>query len=152
MQVLTLDFEDDYSLIGIHSSEEDYRLAYLLNMHLKTNLTRFDKCLDFENSNAEFPLFEYQDKNNFINYYLINNKHVQLMTNEHNVGLFGGRFTSLVHLIPEKQNVDFFLQIEGCPDDEFIQDLIVQLKEINQIITSYSIDPSSLKSKEHLIF
>ena len=31
MQLLTLDLEDDYLLIGIHSTEEDYRLAYLIN-------------------------------------------------------------------------------------------------------------------------
>ena len=29
--MLTLDFEDDCALIGIHSTEEDYRLAFLLN-------------------------------------------------------------------------------------------------------------------------
>ena len=41
MQLLTLDFEVDYSLIGIHSTEEDYRLAYLLNQQLKTKFKRF---------------------------------------------------------------------------------------------------------------
>ena len=47
MPILTLDFEDDYSLIGIHSTEEDYRLAYILNKHLNTKLTRFKHNLDF---------------------------------------------------------------------------------------------------------
>ena len=74
MQHLTFDLEDDYSLIGIHSTEEDYRLAYLLNKHLKTKLMRYKQVLDFKNSTAEFPLFEYKDEKNFINYYLINNK------------------------------------------------------------------------------
>jgi len=60
MQLLTFDFEDDYSLIGIHSTEEDYRLAYLLNKHLGTKLSRFKHNLDFQDSEAEFPLFEFK--------------------------------------------------------------------------------------------
>ena len=86
MQLLTLDLEDDYLLIGIHSTEEDYRLAYLLNKHLKTKLTRFKHHLDFKNSNAEFPLFEYKDEKNFINYYLINNKYSQVVNAQNNEG------------------------------------------------------------------
>jgi len=35
MQLLTFDLEEeDYLLVGIHSTEEDYRLAYLLNKYL----------------------------------------------------------------------------------------------------------------------
>jgi hypothetical protein len=152
MPTLTLDFEDDYLLIGIHSPEEDYRLAYLLNLHLKTKLTRFKHCLDFENSEAEFPLFEYKDESNFNNYYLINNKHTQLVNNTNNEGLFGGNYSTTSYLIPEKKNVDYFLKIEGCNNENFIKNLVANLNLIKQIITSYSIEPSTLKSKDHLIF
>ena len=82
MQLFTLDLEDDYLLIGIHTTQENYRLAYLLNTHLKTKLIRFKHHLDFKNSDAEFPLFEYKDENNFINYYLINNKYSQLVNSQ----------------------------------------------------------------------
>ena len=76
MQLLTFDLEEeDYLLVGIHSTEEDYRLAYLLNKYLKIKLSRYKHNLDFENSEAEFPLFEFKDKNSFVSYYLINNKH-----------------------------------------------------------------------------
>ena len=151
MQHLTLDLEDDYSLIGIHSTEEDYRIAYLLNKNLRTKLTRFEQCLDFKDSAAEFPLFEYKDEKTFINYYLINNKHLQFVNNHNSEVLFGGNYT-VSYLIPEKKNVDFFLKIEGCNSDVFIENLVENLKKINQIITSYSLDPTTLKSKDHLIF
>ena len=151
MQHLTLDLEDDYSLIGIHSTEEDYRIAYLLNKNLNTRLTRFEQCLDFKDSTAEFPLFEYKDENTFINYYLINNKHLQFVNNHDNEVLFGGNDT-VSYLIPEKKNVDFFLKIEGCNSDAFIENLVENLKKINQIITSYPLDPATLKSRDHLIF
>lgn len=152
MPLLTLELEDDYLLIGIHSTEEDYRLAYLLNTHLKTKLIRFKHCLDFKNSSAEFPLFEYKDENNFINYYLINNKFSQLVNPQKKEGLFEGNYSTISYLIPEKKKVDFFLKIEGCNQQNLARTLVDKLNKIQQIITSYSIEPSALKSKDHLIF
>lgn len=153
MQVLTFDLEeDDYELVGIHSTEEDYRLAYLLNQHLNTKLYRFKQSLDFENSTAEFPLFEYKDENSFINYYLINNKHKTFVQNQKNAGLFGGNYSTISYLIPEKKEIDFFLKIEGCYCNKKLTSIIEKLNTINQIITSYSIEPTTLKSKDYLIF
>lgn len=154
MQLLTFNLEedDDYSLVGIHSTEEDYRLAYLINMHLKTKLTRFKHNLDFENSDATFPLFEFKDENSFINYYLINNKYKTFVQNQDNSGLFGGNYSTISYLIPEKKKIDFFLKIEGSYCKNFMKNLIEKLNAINQIITSYSIEPTTLKSKDHLIF
>ncbi|WP_372769346.1 IPExxxVDY family protein [Lutibacter sp.] len=152
MQLLTIDLEDDYSLIGIHSTEEDYRLAYLLNSFLKIKLARFKHNLDFKNSTSVFPLFEYKDEANYINYYLINNKYTELVDNQDKEGLFGGNYSTTSYLIPEKKKVDFFLKIEGCNNGDFIQNLVNDLNKINQIITSYSIAPTTLKSKENLIF
>ena len=151
MQILTFDLEDDYSLIGIHSSEDDYRLAYLINKHLNFEFTRFKHCLDFKDSTAEYPMFEYKDEEKFIDYYLINNKHLQFVSNQNNKVLFGGNYT-VSYLIPEKKKVDFFLKITGCNGDCFVENLVAQLKKIDQVITSYAIEPSDLKSKEHLIF
>jgi len=152
MPLLTLELEDDYLLIGIHSTEEDYRLAYLLNTHLKTKLIRFKHCLDFKDSNAEFPLFEYKDEHNFINYYLINNKYSQLVNPQKNEGLFEDNYSTISYLIPEKKKVDFFLKIEGSNQQNLARILVGKLNKIQQIITSYAIEPSSLKSKNHLIF
>ena len=62
MEILTLDLDEiDYSLIGIHSNKEDYKIAFLLNKHLDLRFQRFEKFLDLENSNAEFPVFEFKD-------------------------------------------------------------------------------------------
>jgi len=152
MQLLTFDLEDDYLLIGIHSTEEDYRLAYLLNKHLNTKLTRFKHHLDFKNSNAEFPLFEYKDEKIFINYYLINNKYSQVVGSKNKEGLFEGNYSTISYLIPEKKSVDYFLKIEGCNQFNTVQDLINKLNNIPQIITSYAIEPNTLRSKDHLIF
>ncbi|MBL4939979.1 MAG: IPExxxVDY family protein [Lutibacter sp.] len=152
MQLLTLDLEDDYLLIGIHSTEEDYRLAYLLNKHLNTKFVRFKHHLDFKDSVAEFPLFEYKDEHNFINYYLINNKYSTIVNTKNNNGLFEGTYSTILNLIPEKKNVDFFLKIAGCNQQNLMITLVNKLNKINQIMTSYAIDTNSLKSKNNLIF
>lgn len=152
MQFLTLDLEVDYSLIGIHSAEEDYRLAFLLNQQLKTKFNRFKADLDFENSNAVFSVFEFIDEKTFVNYYLISNKYTENIQNNENVGLFGGEFSTTTYLIQEKKKVDYFLKIEGCSTTKFIQKTVDKLNTVNQIITSYSIDPNNLKTKEYLIF
>ncbi|AMC11441.1 hypothetical protein Lupro_09265 [Lutibacter profundi] len=151
MQLLTLDLEDDYLLIGIHSTEEDYRLAYLLNKHLETKLIHYKHHLDFKNSDAQFPLFEFNDENNFMSYYLINNKYIQVVKTK-NEGLFEGDYSTISYLIPEKKKIDYFLKIKGCNQSNFVKKLVDKLNNINQIITAYAIDPNTLKSKNHLIF
>jgi hypothetical protein len=152
MEILTLDLDEiDYSLIGIHSNQEDYKIAFLLNKHLDFRFQRFEKCLDFENSNAEFPLFEFKDKNNYINYYLINNKHVQQIKAEKQ-GLFKESLSSTAYLIPEKKNVDFFLKIEGMCGTATLLNLVAKIKKAPKIITCYLVEPETLKSKNHLIF
>jgi hypothetical protein len=152
MQLLTLELEDDYNLIGIHTTEEDYRLAYLLNKHLNTRLVRFKEVLDFKDSSAEFPLFEYIDEKSFINYYLINNKHLLQVPDSDENSLFEGSYYATSYLVPEKRNVDFFLKITGNYLPNLARQLVHRLNAIDQVITSYEIDPESLKSKEHLIF
>lgn len=152
MQLLTLELEDDYLLIGIHTTEEDYRLAFLLNKHINTKLVRFKQYLDFKNSNAKFPLFEYKDDSKQLNYYLINNKYTQLASKQENKGLFDGNYSTITYLIPEKKKVDFFLKIEGCGQQSFLNNLVQKLNNIQQVITSYGIDTNLLKSKDHLTF
>jgi len=152
MQVFTFDLEDDYLLIGIHSTEEDYRLAYLINKHLNTKFIKYKDNLDFKNSNVEFPLFEYKNEKTYLNYYLINNKCLHVVNEQqYNTGLFGGNYSTTSYLLPEKKKVDFLLKIEGCTK-KYILELVDKLNKINQIITSYQIEIDTLKSKNNLIF
>ena len=60
MQVYSLDIddfnEDNYTLIGIHTALEDFKLAYLLNKNLDTHFSKANYSLDFE-SNASFSVY-----------------------------------------------------------------------------------------------
>ena len=152
LQLLTLELEDEFHLIGIHSTEEDYRLAYLMNTHLNTRLARFPEALDFIGSEASFPLFEYKDEKAFIDYYLINNKYSSLVKRTDSGSLFQDEQYETSYLVPERHTCDFFLKISGNCQGNTLTELIGKLNAIDQVITSYEIDPDQLKSKDHLIF
>ncbi len=59
--VLESDFENDFSLIAIHCSEEAYKMAYMFNKFIPLKLERKELDLDFSNKGLEvtFPIFEY---------------------------------------------------------------------------------------------
>ncbi|AOW21334.1 IPExxxVDY family protein [Urechidicola croceus] len=154
MQIHSLELADDYTLIGIHTSEEDYRLAYLLNQNLHTSFTKYKNSLDFQNRNVSFNVFEFLDERNQVTNYLISNKFIGKSTVKYPTNLFSNTETFSIkeYLISEKKNVDYFLKIEGEVSTKELYKTIEKLNNINQIITSYSIDPSNLKSKDFLIF
>ena len=88
MQIHSLDLVDDYTLIGIHTSEEDFRLAYLLNSNLQTKFTRSKFNLDFENKRASFPIFEFINEENQLASYLISNKCIGNTSENSAINLF----------------------------------------------------------------
>ena len=152
MAKLTLELEDDYSLIALHSTEEDYRLAFLLNNLFGIKFTRFKYNLDFANSNAQFSMYEFKDEQHFLDYYLISNKDTHTIHKEEKSGLFQETFSTVSYLIPEKKTTDYFIKIEGDVEPDFIKNKIDKLNSLQQIITAYLIDTNNLKSKDHLIF
>ncbi len=155
MQIHSLSLDDfsssDYNLIGIHSATEDYRLAYLLNLHLQLNLhrSRFDIDVKNKNSSALFSLYEFVDQTTENAWFLISN-YCKNNIVEHNLSLFSEHET-VSYLLSEKKKVDYFLKLEGDFSTKNIHNIIETINKIPQIITSYSIDTNKLKSKESLI-
>lgn len=155
MQVHTLqldDFsEDQYTLIGIHTTLEDYKLAYLLNQKLKTNFFRANYNLDFktEGNNASFSVYNYNNSKYDSDWHLIANIYNQEKSITNSNLLFNS--STRAYLIPEKKKVDFFIKIMGDAETNFIYETIYKIKNIQEVITSYSIDLNTLKSKNSLI-
>lgn len=143
---------DDYTLIGVHTTLNDYRLAYLLNKHLQVNFRRANYDLDFFQKNIEssYVVYEYTNTKLDQDWFLISNVFKYTLEAE-SISLFG-QSDSTSYLIPEKKKVDFFLKIEGEFDYDFIVKLIENINQIPQIIISYEIEVNSLKSKDFLIF
>lgn len=144
--------EEDYYLIGIHSTLEDFKLAYHLNNNLNTQFKRAAYNLDFEESEgkASFSVFDYVNEKYDFEWYMIANTFINQNSTNTDLELFASETKS--YLIPEKKTVDYFLKIIGEADYDYIKRSIDKLNSISGVITSYMIDPLTLKSKDHLIF
>ena len=143
--------EEDYSLIGIHTALEDFKLAYLLNKNLQTKFTKSKEDLHFEKSNqVSFSMFNYSSKKYDSDWFLIANSSKRESQTESNELLITSETKS--YLIPEKKKIDFFVKISGEIQYSFLSQTVNKIKEIDQVITSYLIDKNSLKSKDFLIF
>lgn len=156
MQIHSLELEDfcedNYTLIGIHTALEDFKLAYLLNNNLNTHFSRSSFSLDFEtkNNKASFSIFDYINEKYEHEWYLISNSYKEERINASDTLALSTE--TKTYLIPEKKRVDYFLKIVGEPNPVLIQRTMDRINEMSQVVTSYTIDTDTLKSKEFLIF
>ncbi len=161
MPTYSLDFNDftdtSFSLIGIKTPLEDYRLAYFLNKQLDTRFKRAEKNLEFEINNEQqsFSLFSYEDVYHYIDWFLIANKFSQTKTNNQVENLFtptNFNFESINYLIPERKSFDYFLKITGGDINLSDQAFIQKIKSIHLVEAVFEVKPEDLKSKDFLIF
>ena len=156
MQVYALEIDDfceeEYSLIGIHSTLEDYKLAYLINKNLNTRFFKAKEDLQFtrEKKKASFSIYNYENTKYDFDWFLIANSYRRENQTVSNELLLTSE--TKTYLIPEKKKVDFFLKICGETEYDFVMKTINSIKSIENIITAYLIDKNTLKSKDFLIF
>ena len=160
LQKLVLDdvFEEEYSLLAIHCSEEVYKLAFLINKHLGLRLARRRVDLDFSLNGLEvtFPLYEFNDSSQYTTYYLVSNKCRSDVAQLSSAGgLFDSQETTrsiTTYLIPEYKKVDYFIKLESDAPLVPIRKTLAMLNEIKEVISSYSIENVKIKSNKNLIF
>ena len=156
MQVYALEMDDfceePYSLIGIHSTLEDYKLAYLINQNLNTRFYKAIKDLEFKRGKkkASFSIYNYENTNEGFDWFLIANSYRRENQTVSNELLLTSE--TKTYLIPEKKKVDFFLKICGDSEYDFVMKTIQKIINIENVITAYSIDKNTLKSRDFLIF
>ena len=153
-KIHSFDFEEDhdYILIGIHSALEDFRLAYFLNQKLNLRLQRFEEDLDFPALNCSFSLFICEDEITLTSWSLIANRYVSVFSIAPSQDNLFGEETKVFFLIPEKKQIDYFIKINGAIPPEDLTNILTEINSNNKIITSYTINPNTLISKENLIF
>tara|TARA_R110002049_G_scaffold66377_3_gene173304 strand:- start:450 stop:935 length:486 start_codon:yes stop_codon:yes gene_type:complete len=143
------------TLIAIHCSLEDYRLAYLLNKHLGITLIRKPSDLDYDKGKSTYSIFEWEDDKQLTTWSLVSNvcktESFQQINYE---SLFENqeKIIKTTNLIPEYKRVNYFLKIDNEFDFSKEKYIVDSILKISQIATAYSIDSSQLKSKDNLIF
>ncbi|MEM0517530.1 MULTISPECIES: IPExxxVDY family protein [Aequorivita] len=152
------DFEEPFELIAIHCSEEDYKLAYLMNRNLNMRLKRSKTDLDFSSNGLliTFPLYEFEDVHKYTHFYLVANKCKSVEAGlQSSDGLFAEMLSekSRTHyLLPEYKKVDYFLKIFSDFETESLHKIISEINDIKQVISAYSVAIDNIKSKNNLIF
>ncbi|KAB1070009.1 IPExxxVDY family protein [Tamlana haliotis] len=154
--VLDDSFDDAaYTLIGVHCSLEDYRLAFFINRRLGTALKRKKDDLDFNNGQVTYSIYEWEDDKQLTTWSLVSNicKREELQIRDYE-SLFDTqeKIIKTFHLLPEYKTVNFLLKIETEFSSSKTKYILDCLLKIPQIATAYSIDSSILKSKDNLIF
>ena len=150
--------EIDYSLIAIHTTLEDYRLAYFINQKLHVNLNKSIKEIQITDKEGEvhFSRFHYYEKKKDVSWDLIQNINEVIQQNKQdNQGLFTNfdiEVAKKVYMIPEFKKVNFFLKIENSEVDTNLLEIQKELNSIEQIAANYIVDINKIKSKNNLIF
>ncbi|WP_299121563.1 IPExxxVDY family protein [uncultured Winogradskyella sp.] len=148
-------YDDTYKLIAIHCGLEDYRLAYLLNKNLDLNLKRKVEDLDFKYLKSSYSIFEWENELEYVRWNLISNVCKKEEDGLYSTGtLFetNHKVLKTFNLISEYKNVDYFIKISDEIKNVSERLILNKLHSIPQIITSYTVDPLKIKSKDHLIF
>ena len=151
------DFEEnDYHIIAIHTTLEDYRLAYFLNSELEICLSKneFDIQSSVKQGITSFVRFSYEDHKRLIKWDLVQNKNTVLGSERTlNQDLFSNSedsFSSAAYLLSEFKKVDYFIKIENSEID--IESIVTKINTIERISTVYAVDLDKIKSKNNLIF
>lgn len=153
------EFEElDFHLLAIHTSLEDFRLAYFLNQKLQLNLSKNNDEIKIKNKegNTFFSRYTFEDIKNDVFWNLIENENeITLKLNNSNQGLFSESKNSFItkdFLLPEFKKVNFFLKIDASKESISLSEITNTIKSIDRIATVYAIDLNNIKSKNNLIF
>jgi hypothetical protein len=150
--------EIDYYLIAIHTSLEDYRLAFFINQKLPINLSKSvnEIQINIKEGETNFSRFYYNDIESTITWNLIQNKNEVVQYKKGNTqNLFSDvtmEVATKVFLLPEFKKVDYFLKIENNDDAMNVSKIQLLLNTIDSISTVYIVDTNQIKSKNNLIF
>ena len=133
---LTLEEDFDFELVGICSNHADYRLCWAINKALGLGLSRAEdyEVVSKKEGQHLYSFYEYFDEDDHIEYTLIKN--------------ISDNYRPL---IPEKEQIDYFLVIKNNAVRD-IEDMLSRLKGLESVLTAFIFDPDDLKSKANLIF
>jgi hypothetical protein len=150
--------EIDYDLIAIHTSLEDYRLAYFINQKLPVILSksRDEIQITIKEGETNFSRFYFNDSEKHISWNLIQNKNEVIHYKKGNTqNLFSNvtmEVSTKVFLLPEFKKVDYFLKIENNEETINAPKIQLLLNTIKSISAVYLVDTNKIKSKNNLIF
>jgi hypothetical protein len=153
------DYADfDFLLFGISSNVNDLKMCWLLNRLFSIDFNR-EPDVEIQHTKlglvSNFCNFQFEKKSmereisSFVNDGVASKDFdessviFQLIGNRHPSG----------NLIPEQPRIDYFLLLSGDGIQELASnEVVIQLRGLEEIQAAFTIDVDSLKSKNNLIF
>lgn len=137
-QGITDEFFEDTKLLGIVSSEKDYRFCWNLNNMLGIDF-RINHDIEIQLRRKRrmyfFSVYEYNEPNSSLSHYLYNN-------------LYDGEY-----LLPEFKHLDFlWLMKNDRVQEDYLQQLILLLRNIPGVQLITELTNEKVKNKEYMIF
>ena len=128
---LNIEQNNDYILLGIVSSEPDYKLSLALNKKFRISLRNRSslRVPGVDKSELTFSRFSNNDDPALPVFYLISNRS-------------GKNF-----LLNKLKNIDYLLQIQNWESEININNISSGLKEIESITAFFNIDINTIKDK-----
>lgn len=128
---LKINQENESVLLGIVSSEPDYKLSLLLNKKLKISLKNITPLIIPIDQGTEIIFSRFSDSK--ASHTLV----YELITNRNGKYFF----------IKKLQNIDYLFHIHNYDNEADINQIVLQLRDMDCITAVFSIDSSSLKDK-----
>lgn len=135
---LQIDYEYDFTLLAVRSEMKEYKLAWQINQKLHIRLVK-EEDIHFHFLNQQnLIVSNYKFATEHTTFRLLKNKSVQQGSHS--------------WLIPELDQFDYLIMIQGVGDFFDGINLVQALKELPAIQFVSSISINQLKSRENLIF
>ncbi len=156
LHTLTINDSDliDFSFIAIHTTLEDYRLAFMIN---KTFLVSFSKFYAPENKTLseveKHKVFDYEDMITGSYWEILRNKIESQATVSESGSAPTNMFETVAtstYIVPQKKRVDYFIKIYGAEMET--SEIVDRIADLPSIVTAFEVDVHALKSKNNLIY
>ncbi len=149
--------ELDFALIGISSSDDQYRVVSLLNEVLGVKFFLSDYIpMNLKGGQLfNFSLYKFTDEKLALEYYLVPNSSNFEDPGVHQAAtdLFAGQnIDESTRLIKELPKTDFFIILKGEMPDHYKYKIMTVLRSSGSFAQVQIIEPSGLPSRKNLIF
>lgn len=128
---------ESFDVIGICTSQSDFRLAWQLNSKFDIKLQKSGRTLEIPNKKSgDIELFDYyyfQHPEDLISYYLIKNKQ------------------NARYVLTEKQSIDYALVLQENHVIDGLE-LVDDLRNTEEIIAAFYFKSSEFSNESYLIF
>ena len=129
-----IDVQIDFELLGIVSSDKPHHLAWSIQNHAEIEFERLNDLADSSRSRPIYALFGYEDEENFLSLYLLQN-------------VAKGKVLS-----KSLKEFQYLLLLKGSYSPRLKEELIIKLKTVPEIATSMEIATNKIKDIQQLIF